>query len=175
LFLGFSRVIGWKYGYSRVETKRYVGLWGVVTSFPWYVISILIDVHEYALPESDPAKDDALTTRHIIEETASLVSSWAGGVSNWFDEVNDEVAVIATAVGGIATLLGKAFSFVDFITWYDEQKYPPGLVEPPAHGLPPQDTDEHLKGEHQVHFRKHHRHGHHGRVVEHQKLLNGYR
>lgn len=132
--------MGYKFNIKRIETKRFVGVWEVVTSIPTYVIAIIIDVNEF----HTEGNDDALTTRHIVEETATLVSSWAFGVAALADEVQEEVTVVALAVMGLAIALGKAFQFVDFVVWVQGSGLEgPGPQIP--HSLPPQAKDDYMK------------------------------
>lgn len=116
----------------------------MVTSIPTYVLEIIIDVHELHLPDGDPEKDDGLTTRHIIEETATLVSSWAFGVAALNDEVNEDATIVALAVMGLAIAVKVALKFCDFIIWYQDLPKAPGIALPPIGG-PPQEIKEKIE------------------------------
>jgi hypothetical protein len=136
VFLAASRIVGYKFNVPRVETKRFVGIWEVVTSTPTYVLEIIIDVHELDLPSGDPEKDDDLTTRHIIEETASLIGAWAFGVAAVNDEVNEDATIVALAVMGLGLTIDFALQFCDFVIWYNAPPKAPTIALPPVDGRP---------------------------------------
>jgi len=116
IFLAVSRLIGWITGIARVETKRFVGVYELATAYPIFILSLIIAVDEYQLPDND----DLLTTRHVVEDVFQLVSCGGFCVAATADDIQDEVTAVGLAVFGLSTGLKFAFKFVDFVFWVDK-------------------------------------------------------
>jgi hypothetical protein len=115
IFLAISRLVGWYAGIPRVETKRFVGYYELTTAFPTFGLELAIAVHEYQLPDDDPAKDDELTTRQVIEDVFQLISCGGFCVAAATDGIQPEVSVVGLTVFGLSFTLKLAFKFVDLV------------------------------------------------------------
>jgi hypothetical protein len=120
--LVISRSYGWITGTPRVETKRFMGVFEVATGIPIFILELIIAVHDLQLPDGDPEKDDALTTRHITEDIFQLIAVGGFCVAAAADEIQPEVSVVGLAVFGLSTIIKLAFVFVDVVSELKNKK-----------------------------------------------------
>jgi hypothetical protein len=109
IFLAISRLVGWCFNIPRVETKRFVGVWELVTGIPSFVLDMIIAHNEYQRPKEDHDK----TTRTVIEDVFQLVSCGGFCVAALADDVQPEVLAVAFAVYGLSLGLEYSLKFVD--------------------------------------------------------------
>lgn len=109
--------MGQKFGIPRVRTKFFLGIWEALTAVPRVILEMTISVHDLALPDNDPEKDDGKAMRHMAESIAGFVASLSFGVAAVTDgnPEAEEICVVALAVMGISLVTKYGIQSAGFI------------------------------------------------------------